>query len=297
MTALHHDAKSPVRALVWWQPADLGALREHLEARLASFGRAWGLELSLGPLTNACDAERSILMPPLSAWSSLADTLDRCRGIWMAGADSLPVMLRRALFGTEDVLGRAASESAGEPMSAEVAAKAWRALCEALGGEHPGATSEVEQPFHAADFPSKQRLPWSGAVTGLLTLRGVTTVDLPLHLEPTRAREWIPVRANAQKAAQPARVLTPLFDALSRQPLRVAARLAEVDLDLKALMTLRAGDVVTVPQGLHEPTKLFLLQADHGSACLASGHLGAVDNAKGIQLQASREKAVTPFKT
>ena len=297
MTVLRNDANSLARSLVWWAPEELGSLRERLDTKLASFGLAWGLELSLGALTNACEAEPRVLELPFNAWSNLAATTDRCRGIWMAGAESPLVMLRRVLFGAEDALGRTVSQDTAGSMSAQVAAKAWGALCEALGGEHPETEVVTETAFVAADFPSKQRLPWSGAITGVLTVRGATAVDLPLHLEPTRAREWIPTRANTRATAQPARALTPVFDALGRQPLRMAARLAEIDLDLKALMTLRAGDVVTVPQPLHEPTKLFLLQADQGNTCLAVGHLGAVDNAKGIQLQAVIDKTAASSKT
>lgn len=297
MTAMYSDSNARARTLVWWQPADLDALHECLNVKLANFGRAWGLEVSLGALSNACDAESSILRQPLSVWSSLETSVDRCRGIWVAATESPVLMLRRALFGAEDVLGRAAGEGAGQSMSAEVAAKAWRALCEVLAGEQAEGAADVLPLGPATDFPSKQRLPWSGAVTGLLTLRGVATVMLPIHLEPGRAHEWIPARAGARATKQPARALTPVFDALSRQSLRVAARLAEIDLDLKALMTLRVGDVVTLPQGLHEPTQLFVLHADQGNACFATGYLGAVDNAKGIQLQAGREKAAASSKT
>lgn len=275
------------RALTWWSEVELGALRASLEARLADFSLDWGMDVRLSALSNASEAEMPESMRKPEAWWHAAEIVAAGKGVWLSGAETLPTTVAQALFGGAHTAALRARHDAEPSLAATVAAEALLRFCIALTGaaEH----GDVLAP--ATSFPAAQQLPWSGAIRCVITLEGVTRAIVGCHIEPERARGWIPPRQPG--APRPAAPLTPVIHAMRRQPLRLTARLADIELDLGALLALQPGDVVTIGHGLDQPLPLYLTTelspesgADRAAASgpLLSGHLGAVQATKAIQL-------------
>ncbi|WP_423199795.1 MULTISPECIES: FliM/FliN family flagellar motor C-terminal domain-containing protein [unclassified Cupriavidus] len=275
------------RALTWWSDAELGALRASLEARLGDFSRDWGVDVRLSALSNASEAEMPASMRRPEAWWHAAEVVAACKGVWLSSAETPPTTVAQALFGGTHTAASRAHHDAEPSLAATVAAEALLRFCIALTGvpEHGDALAS------ATGFSAAQQLPWSGAIRCVITLEGVTRAIVGCHIEPERARGWIPPRQPG--APRPAAPLTPVIHAMRRQSLRLTARLADIELDLGALLALQPGDVVTTGHGLDQPVTLYLntelspesgVDRAAGPAPLLSGHLGAVQATKAIQL-------------
>lgn len=285
MTTTPGQGEASSRALVWWQERELGGLRARLEERLARFGREWGLETSLSPLLNACEAALPPAMRDACSWVAMTSGSQGGHGMWVAGLESPVDLLRGALFGESRATARRGGRDDEPLLAGTVAAQAWRALCAALADETVQHVSQDAEPagvLPSSAFPSGQNLPWSGAIRGVISICGMTSASLAWHLEPARARAWIEPRAAMPAPLQARAALTPVLDAMRRQRVRMTARLTDIELDLGTLLALQPGDVVTVSHALDQPVPLYLNEAG-GSSPLAAAHLGAVHEAKAVQ--------------
>lgn len=285
MTAGRGQGAEAQRPLLWWSERELGALRAQLEERLVRFGRDWGLDVAVSTLANACEAELPAALRDAGAWVGAAAVHPAAKGMWIGGSDAPSALIERALFG-DSPLAASRGHEGDVSLAGAVAVQAWQGLCAALAGADARQDSSAETgavPTSAGVFPARQQLPWSGAIRGVIQLDGAASASLGWHLEPVRAREWMGARSAAGTSAQRA-ALTPVLEAMRRRPIGLAARLADIELDLGTLLTLQPGDVITVGHALDRPVQLYLRDAASAGTPLAAGHLGQLGEAKAIQL-------------
>lgn len=287
------------RALIWWRDAELGALRARIGARLTQFGRDWGLNISLSAVENACDAVLRPTMRDASAWAHLDMAGPATPGaMWVAGAAEPSLLMQRALFG--EVQGAMLPGTYGNDasMAGTVAAQAWNGFVAALAGIDAGNEQGNEQlnamathmpeasdmPDTARALPVRQQLPWSGAIRALITIEGEASVSLGWHLDPVAAQTLMGTRSSVAAANASRAPLTPVLNAMHRQSVGLTARLADIELDLGALLALEPGDVITIGHALDHPVPLYLQAAGESAPPIATGHLGELTAHKAIQL-------------
>ena len=280
---------STARALIWWRDAELGALRAGIDERLTRFGRDWGLNVALSALENACDFVPPPAIRKASAWMSLETGRPAAQGaMWVAGAAEPALLLQRAMFGEVQGSTLPVTYDNDTSMAGAVAARAWSGLVAALtgadGSKLSGDAMAMDTVHTASALPAGQQLPWSGAIRGLITIEGEASVSLEWHLDPLAAKASIPTRTSIAADSASRVPLTPVLDAMHRQSIGLMVRLADIELELGALLALEPGDVITVGHALDHPVPLYLQAAGESGRPLATGHLGELNEHKAIQL-------------
>lgn len=293
MTAQQNQADHPagpteaVRPLLWWSASELAAIRQHLAASLAEFGLAWGLDVAVVAIANAGEADCPSMPPSPHGWTALSGAADEPADMWLACEEHPPVALRHAMFGVEDRQAWHLGYAKGDMMADDVAADAWQSLRTALVAASPAPAPALSGATPGSQsHPDQQCKPWCGAIRAKIRVRGAAIVKAGLHIGPDWASRCVGARRERiPKISEGG--LTPMLDALRRQPLTLIARLADVELDLASLLSLQPGDVITIPHALHQPVALSVQREDGTSGPDAAlAFLGAMQQAKAVEMLA-----------
>ncbi|WP_420997918.1 FliM/FliN family flagellar motor switch protein [Cupriavidus sp. 30B13] len=279
MTAARGSMTAVPRELIWWREADLAQWRELLERAMTAFAVAWDLDVAVSAFGNAGD----IVLPPVLrselAWAPLETS-----GLWVGCADAPVLSVRRALFGHEETEAWQHGDERDGTLTTDVANEAWRALGGALAGVFLVPEDDRNFPV-AVTYPVAQRKPWSGALMAVISVRGSMSVQFGLHVPPELTRVSAPKSPRPGLPSRARIALTPVAAALGSQPIALVVTLADIELDLGALLAMQTGDVVTIPHSLQQPMTLAVRHANGGAGePVAHAFLGAVHGTKAIEL-------------
>lgn len=248
------------RALAWWDDESLRRIGTAVEAALAQWQAAWGLQAQ-GPQCQ-CRAITSASVFD-EGWQALAGA-DAEAQAWLQVEQAANQRLAAELFGTE-VAG---------PMALAVATACHDDALERL------ARSLSLEPSSGArsSIPAAAVRPWSGAMVA--ELAGGFAARLVISGEAARRWQRRPLPASNDPAQAAAVPLTPTADALSRQPLTLGVHLEGCELTLGAVQDLQVGDVVRIGHSLEAPARI----TDATGARTFSGYLGRQGAHKAVEL-------------
>ena len=240
-----------IRPLCWRSPQQLQRLTAGLQASLDDWARQWGVTAAQARLDNAWEDEA----PAAGPWPPIAAGTQGEVVAWWSHQAAVPLALERLLFGAPPAAGSSGSHGPGlsAALAGDALAALRRTLAQWLGAEEAAVGASQVPPDH--DWR-----PWSGAVLAELAF-GPAQERLLLRLH-VGAAAWPrqPSQAPAAKPMSPA--LASLPDALARQPLKLQARLADVQVTLGELMGLGEGDVLVTGHRLADPLSVSLPQRD-----------------------------------
>lgn len=257
-------------ALVCWRRGQLDALAAAFDAGLQPWRSGWGLEDGPGATCRAAvPADLAV-----ARWMPLLR--DGVAQAWLHLPPGLEARIAHALFGCDAATGTLVLAVAAACRDAAVARLA------AVIGMKP------QQSADGAPAPEEGR-PWSGAV--LVTLPPLGGF---LLLAARAMRSWAAGSGSspAQPAAiKPAQPVVSVDRALARHPVPLDIRLQGCELDLGALLQMRAGDVVRTPHALQAPGAVM----DDTGAVLFHAFLGRHQGRKAVELAAPPAPADPAF--
>lgn len=179
--------------------------------------------------------------------------------------------LEKWLFGerasrVEPVSSR--ESSLGAKIALQAWSDFWQHLGEAMPDQEADTTAQAGIPQGSAWSGAVHvDIPWAQGVLSVL-LSGSQVVKLIDHTSTVRPVD----------GANPA--LTPLFQALSPQALRIRTEFRSLEMTLGQLRGLQIGDVVQIPHPLETPVQVVILE-DYP---LCSGWLGRQDGHVAVEL-------------
>lgn len=243
MSASTNASDGDARALCWRSRRELDRLEARLREALDAWARDWGLGSPAVTLDNAWQA--SLSEEP--AWQAMAADENGQSVAWLGHRDGRCLALERLLFDS------APDANASAPLARAAADDALAALrghlVKCLGAVHDA------KPSDSGPLPMDTR-PWSGAVRAAIRLADASVEEtFWLHLH---ADAWPQPAARPTGQGAQAGGLTELSLALADQPLKLQARLADVQVSLGELLGLREGDVLVTGHRLADPLSMTL---------------------------------------
>jgi len=191
--------------------------------------------------------------------------------VW-ADTSEPAALLHRALFGVCSNVHAFAEPT----LSDQIAGVAWDELRAEISAALPAAA------------PCGRQGKWSGAVRLRIAFAaddsaGSVLPPITLQVDGAVAAAWC--EGSPQRlSGQPGRPLTPPAAVVQRRPLRLAAHLAAVEMDLGSLRTLQVGDILTLPHRLGEPMQVRVDADGSPAPALCQGHLLQRDGRKVLEL-------------
>jgi hypothetical protein len=165
---------------------------------------------------------------------------------------------------------------------------AWLAWCDSL----TGLCAELDLPHTGVPhgLPGELSRAWQGALRVRLPWFGAT-LSLVLSGDVVAAwvRQW---RSRAMAVASSSPVpaqsspLTPVVQAVSGRTVPLTVELAQVEIEIGALMTLRVGDVLRTTHALETPLLVRgeASAQDGGSPVFSEGFLGRLGERRAVEL-------------
>jgi hypothetical protein len=257
------------RALKWWSSAVLDAMASRLAHGWDEWCREWGCRGAGVAAINAAEATSSAAP---SAWHALPAGPAGAPA-WMAADPSPTAAMLRTLFGSGPTGAREVP-----PVAAEVCARAWEDLllncARWLGASAPMGSADEAAP------PADDSRPWSGAVRVQLACEAGKAQPLWLHLSAGAASKVAAAcGASTKRSPRPLARIVPVAQAMASRRVHLGVRLADVQLTLGALESLRPGDVVALAHRLEDP----LVVTTH-EAPVCHAHLGSRSGRRAVEL-------------
>lgn len=260
-----------VRPLHWWSAAALGDAERRIQSLLEEWCNEWRLHADRVHAFNAGDG---VSDEPSIKWMPLAVANAR---LGVAVADHVDAM-HGLLFGTDPP-----ALMAVPTLALEIAAQAWDDLCNDLSKSFEKC---VANPVAPEDAEPRR---WSGALRVDARLSGAgKAMLLHLQLGGALALQWCPTPVVGSTPIKRERVpLVPIVQAVSHRPVRLAVHLAEVEIDLGGLQSLRVGDVLALPHRLDDALTLHANGGTTGATVgpmFCKAHLGVRNGRLAVEL-------------
>ena len=269
------------RPLRWWSASALTTLSQRLQVPLRDWCDRWELTLDGVELSPAQDASHDA---PLTWQCWLGQAATGMPWVWTASPDlAAPagdIAGNQGASGTSgaptSTLGRVLFARAPEGSIARATAElAAQDLGDELSRRFGHAVSVAAQ--HAV---APKTGVWQGAVVARLALRGAESASVWLTVDGDSVAMLL--RDLPRKTAEPLPpVRVPVTTAIAARTTALRVELSPVVVDLGTLVSLRVGDVLTLPQRLEQPLQLRA-PGDPRLVCL--GYLGARDGHRAIEL-------------
>jgi flagellar motor switch/type III secretory pathway protein FliN len=280
---------SEARRLRGWSAADRDLLAEALRERVTAWADGWGLSdwvtgdaafddpASAGPGNSSALARAEA---EGSSWSTLPAESGG-DGLWWrlrpaAPASGVAMLTPQMLTpgGNNDSAAALHAGLFGEPdrttrsrdrLSDELATLAWTDWCRRVAACFAPPPAKGQQPAGAAsaahrpeDGAAALLRPWSGALVFTLAWGGTALALLVSAQRIAAALDRIRPAARMSAGTAPRAPLIPLLDVLGAAPVTLRAELADLEIGLGQLSSLRPGDVLCTTHPLTSPLRLTL---------------------------------------
>lgn len=263
-----------VRELRWWSTTALRAMGAAIEPAWLHWCAAWGVAARNVTAMNAC---------------SLSGQLDRAGAVepvpgaaaWL-GSDALSTQDAMSALVFGHMPASAAQETS---LAAELAALAWADLLGRLAALVGGTQQAMVVPEPAP--PTSDFQHWSGAVTLLLSSSAAAGPGLVLHLSAACAALLVDDgRRHEPSATTPAGPRCSVLEAMQERHISLRIGLDDVLLDVATLVSLRCGDVLTLPQRLDQVLHVRVVEpeGDITDPDICAAVLGARTGRRAVEL-------------
>jgi hypothetical protein len=259
-------------SLAWWDEPVLEALSRCVQAAWTQWTNDW---IGGAGFVGSCTCTLAHANPDAAQahWEPLGAR--KQAAAWIEVRPNSIEHIQEAIFGPEHHCATAPGRQGG--IAQEVAARAWASLANDLRNCLSVDRGDPQRSPERACFQ-----PWSGFVRIGAPAGGPLAHSLLLNAECVRAIAEAQIKASSvARLPQSSSTVTPLRDALADHKLAVQVELAECELELGMLSTLRIGDIVPLAHALDAPLLISTSRQDR----LCAGFLGRHSGAKAIELQ------------